>query len=105
MAQDSTVHARRRRPPTHPGEILREDVLPALHLSVSEAARQLRVTRQTLHRVLAGKSGISPEMAVRLGKFCGNGPGIWLRMQQAFDLWHAEERLRHELDKIPAHAA
>ncbi|HZF07943.1 MAG TPA: HigA family addiction module antitoxin, partial [Thermoanaerobaculia bacterium] len=67
--------------------------------------RQLRVTRQTLHRVLAGKSGISPEMAVRLGKFCGNGPGIWLRMQQTFDLWHAEERLRDELEKIPAHAA
>jgi addiction module HigA family antidote len=84
---------------------LREDVLPALNLSVSEAARQLRVTRQTLHRVLAGKSGISPEMAVRLGKFCGNGPGIWLRMQQTFDLWHAEKRLHYELEKIPAHVA
>ncbi len=82
---------------------MREDVLPALSLSVSEAARQLRVTRQTLHRVLAGKSGVSPEMAVRLGKFCGNGPGIWLRMQQTFDLWHAERRLRDDLEKIPAH--
>jgi addiction module HigA family antidote len=82
---------------------LRDDVLPALELSVSEAARQLRVTRQTLHRVLAGKSGVSPEMAVRLGKFCGNGPGLWLRMQQAFDLWHAEKSLRAELEKIPAH--
>ncbi len=105
MAQDSTAPTRLRRPPTHPGEILREDVLPALHLSVSEAARQLRVTRQTLHRVLAGKSGVSPDMAVRLGKFCGNGPGFWLRMQQTFDLWHAEKRLREELEKIPAHAA
>jgi addiction module HigA family antidote len=74
-----------------------------LELSVSEAARQLRVTRQTLHRVLAGKSGVSPEMAVRLGKFCGNGPGLWLRMQQTFDLWHAEKSLRDELEKIPAH--
>jgi addiction module HigA family antidote len=92
-----------RRPPTHPGAILREDVLPALNLSVSEAARQLRVTRQTLHRVLAETSGVSPEMAVRLGKFCGNGPGLWLRMQQAFDLWHAEQNLREELEKIPAH--
>jgi addiction module HigA family antidote len=82
---------------------LRDDVLPALELSVSEAARQLRVTRQTLHRVLAGKSGVSPEMAVRLGKFCGNGPGLWLRMQQTFDLWHAEKSLRDELEKIPAH--
>ena len=91
-----------RRPPTHPGSILREDVLPSLGLSVSEAARQLRVSRQTLHRILAGTSAVSPEMAVRLGKFCGNGAGLWLRMQEAFDLWHAERRLAEELDKIPA---
>lgn len=103
MALDTTQQGKSRRQPTHPGELLREDVLPALNLSVSEAARQLRVTRQTLHRVLAGKSAISPEMAVRLGKFCGNGPGLWLRMQQRFDLWHAEKRLCHELEEIPAH--
>ena len=64
-------------------------MLAALNLSVTEAARQLRVTRKTLHRVLAGTSGISPDMAVRLGKFCGNGPDLWLRMQQGY----AEERL------------
>lgn len=103
MSQETLVRGRPRRPPTHPGEILREDVLPALNLSVSEAARQLRVTRQTLHRVLSGMSGISPEMAVRLGKFCGNGPALWLRLQQSYDLWHAEKRLRDELEKIPAH--
>src|SRR5258708_6505041 len=102
MSQDPTAPIGLRRPPTHPGAILRDDVLPALELSVSEAARQLRVTRQTLHRVLAGKSGVSPEMAVRLGKFCGNGPGLWLRMQQTFDLWHAEKNLQDELEKIPA---
>jgi antitoxin HigA-1 len=85
--------------------VLREDVLPALDLSVSEAARQLRISRQTLHRVLSGKAGISPDMAVRLGKFCGNGPGIWLRLQQNHDLWHAEQRLTDELKKIPAHSA
>lgn len=96
---------RPRRPPTHPGEVLREDVLPAINISVSEAARQLRVTRQTLHRVLSGKAGISPEMAVRLGKFCGNGAGLWLRLQQSYDLWHAEKRLSEELKKIPAHRA
>jgi addiction module HigA family antidote len=103
MSEESLVRGKLRRPPTHPGELLREDVLPALNLTVSEAARQLRVTRQTLHRILSGTSAISPEMAVRLGKFCGNGPGIWLRMQQSFDLWHAEKRLRDELEKIPAH--
>ena len=91
------------RVPTHPGEILREDVLPSLGLSVSEAARQLRVSRQTLHRILAGTSAVTPDMAVRLGRFCGNEPGLWLRMQEAFDLWHAERRLADELEKIPAY--
>ena len=87
--------------PTHPGELLREDVLPALGLTVSEAARKLRISRQGLHRVLAGRMTVTPEMAVRLGKFCGNGPGLWLRMQAAFDLWHAERRMKDELRRIP----
>lgn len=98
-----TVEKRPKRRPTHPGEILREDVLPSLGLSVTEAARQLRVTRQTLHRILAGKAGVSPEMAVRLGKFCGNGPAIWLRLQHAYDLWIAERALEDEVAKIPSH--
>jgi addiction module HigA family antidote len=91
--------------PTHPGVILRDDVLPALGLSVSAAARQLRVTRQTLHRIMAGDMAVSPDMAVRLGHFCGNGAELWLRMQAAFDLWHAERRLKAELRRIPAHKA
>lgn len=92
-----------KRPPTHPGAILRDDVLPALGLSVSEAARQLGVTRQTLHRIMAEKTSISPEMAVRLGRFCGNGPALWLRMQQACDLWYAERELGSTLARIPVH--
>ena len=88
-------------PPVHPGEILREDVLPALGLSVAEAANQLRVSRQTLHRILSGTMAVSPEMAVRLGKFCGNGPGLWSRLQSAFDLWHAEKRMQKEIKRIP----
>lgn len=92
-------------PPTHPGEILRDDILPALGLTVAEAAKALRVSRQTLHRILSGKMAVSPEMAVRLGKFCGNGPGLWLRMQAAYDLWHAERRLRGEVKRIPTRAA
>jgi antitoxin HigA-1 len=91
------------RRPTHPGAILREDVLPALGLSISEAARQLGVTRQTLHRILAEKVSVTPEMAARLGRFCGNGAGIWLRMQQACDLWRAERELGSELKRIPVH--
>ena len=91
--------------PTHPGAILREDVLPALNLTVSEAARQLGVSRQMLHSILAERSAISPEMAVRFGRFCGNGAAFWLRMQTAHDLWHAERKLRDEIQKIPEHDA
>ena len=89
-----------KRPPFHPGEVLREDVLLALGLSVSEAARRLGISRQQLHRVLACTHPITTEMALRIGKFAGNGPGIWLRMQQAYDLWNAEQRMRDELSKI-----
>jgi len=95
------VSSRPNRKPTHPGELLREDVLAALGISISEAARRLRISRQTLHRILAGKAGVTPDMAVRLGKFCGNGPGLWLRMQQTYDLWDAEQRLAKEIGKIP----
>jgi len=88
------------RPPIHPGEILREDVLPALGISVSEAARKLGISRQQLHRVLACTHPITTEMALRIGKFAGNGPGLWLRMQQAYDLWYAEQRMKDELSEI-----
>ena len=91
--------------PAHPGEILREDVFPALGMNVSQAAQALHVSRQTLHRILAGTMAISPEMAVRLGKFCGNGPELWLRLQAAYDLWHAEKRLRAEIKSIPTRKA
>ena len=91
--------------PIHPGEILREDVLPGLGMQVSVAARHLGVTRQALHRILAGTASITPEMALRLGKFCGNGPGVWLRMQQRHDLWHAERAMRDALLAIPTQQA
>ena len=94
-----------KRAPTHPGEILREDVLPALRMSVSQAARELGVSRQLLHRILAGKAPVTPEMAVRLGKWLGNGPALWLGMQQALDVWHAERALRVRLERIPGHLA
>ncbi|MGP9820983.1 HigA family addiction module antitoxin [Salinarimonas sp. NSM] len=89
------------RPPTHPGAILREDVLPALGLTVTEVAGHLGVTRQQLHRILSEQSGISPEMALRLGKLCGNGEGLWIRMQESHDLWHARRKLGDALDRIP----
>jgi antitoxin HigA-1 len=94
----------RRRPawrPSHPGELLRDEILPALRLTVKDAAANLGVSRQTLHAILSEKSAVTPEMAVRLGKLCGDGPGIWLRMQQARDLWQAERDLADAVKKIP----
>ena len=89
-----------KRAPTHPGELLREVVLPELKLSVSEAARRLGVSRQQLHRILGCTHPITVEMALRIGRLAGNGAGVWLRMQQAHDLWHAERALRNELERI-----
>jgi len=80
-------------------------VLPALGLSVSAAAEHLRVSRQMLHRILAEESAVSPEMAVRLGKLCGDGPRIWLAMQQAHDLWRAERDLAGVIETIPTLSA
>jgi addiction module HigA family antidote len=107
MSAQHEEHLVTRRPercPTHPGLLLRNVVLPALKLSVKDAAAMMRVSRQTLHRIMAGDTSVTPEMAVRLGKFCGNGPDIWLRMQQAHDLWIAKQTLAKELPHIPSHA-
>ena len=94
-----------KRSPIHPGEVLREDVLPAIGLSVSEAARQRGISRQQLHRVLACTHPITTEMTLRIGKFTGNGPGLWLRMQQAYDLWHSEQKMKDKLSKIESIAS
>ena len=88
-----------KRKPTHPGEILREDVFPALAITVSEAAEGLGISRQTLHRILAEKLSVSPAMALRLGKFCGNDAAVWLNMQRTYDLWHAERELSKDLSR------
>lgn len=93
------------RPPTHPGAILREDVLPAIRASVSEAARELGISRQTLHRILAETHPVTPDMAVRLGKWCGNGPDLWIRLQAEYDVRQAEKRLAKAIAAIPARKA
>lgn len=87
------------RPPTHPGVFFAEDILPALgRRTIGEIARLLGVSRQTLHRVMAGDTAVSPEMAVRLGKLSGNGPELWLNMQAGYDAWEATQRLGRRLD-------
>jgi antitoxin HigA-1 len=88
------------RQPTHPGAVLREDVLPELGIIISEFARKLRVSRQIMHKVLSETSPVTPNIALRLGKFIGNGAGIWLRMQDAYDLWETEQKINKDLRKI-----
>jgi antitoxin HigA-1 len=88
-------------PPTHPGEILREDVLPALGKSKAEIARALGVSRHTLYELLGERQPVTPQMALRLGKLCGNGPGLWLRMQIAYDLAITAPSMAAELERIP----
>ena len=72
--------------PPHPGEIVRFDCIEPLGLTITQAAAGLGVTRQTLNNLVNGKSGISPEMAVRLGKAFGSSPEFWLRLQLQYDL-------------------
>ena len=87
------------RAPTAPGKLLADTVLPAAGKSKSEIARLLGVSRQTLYDILDCKQPITPRMAVRIGKLCGNGPRLWLNMQAAHDLWKAQQTV--DVSKIP----
>jgi antitoxin HigA-1 len=85
----------------HPGEMLREDVLPALGRSKTEIARLLGISRQTLYDILNEKQPITAQMALRIGKLCGNGGDIWIRLQTRYDMQMAEAALGDALDAIP----
>jgi addiction module HigA family antidote len=79
-----------KRKPTHPGEVLREDVIKPLNLTVTEAANRLGITRKTLSALLNCRAGMSPEMAIRVSRATGTTPESWLFMQAKLDLWNAE---------------
>ena len=79
--------------PPHPGEIIREFCVEPLNLNVTGAAKALGVTRKTLSALLNGRSGISPEMALRLSKVFGRSPEGWLRLQLQYDLWKTKKHL------------
>ncbi|MQY44452.1 HigA family addiction module antidote protein [Epibacterium sp. SM1969] len=79
--------------PTHPGELLREDILPEIDKSKTALADMLGISRQHLYDVLAERKPVSPPMAVRLAKLFGNDPLFWIRMQGAYDAWHAERNV------------
>jgi antitoxin HigA-1 len=90
--------------PVHPGRIVRQDCLEALGLTVTDGARILGVTRQALNNVINGKSGISPEMAIRLSKAFGSTAETWLRMQLAYDLAQArkdESKIKVRRQRVP----
>lgn len=93
------------RKPTHPGAVLREDVLPETGLSVSEIARRLRMSRQSLHRILAEEQPITPATALKLAKLLSTSPDVWLNMQRAVDLWDEQRELADDLDQIKPVAA
>lgn len=85
--------------PPHPAEILREDILPSLGITVTKAASQLGVSRAALSRVLNEKAAISPEMALRIEAWLGVDRGgradLWLQMQATFDMWQAREKMKN----------
>lgn len=90
--------------PTHPGQLLREDVIPATGRTKTEIASLLGISRQHLYDILEERKPVSPAVAVRLGKLFGDGPGIWIRMQAAYDTWQAEQLV--DVSSIPTiHAA
>ena len=84
--------------PSHPGALI-DDILPATGKSKTEIARLLGISRQHLYDIMGERKPVSPEVAVRLGKLFGDGPGVWVRMQAAYDTWHAERSV--DLSSIP----
>ena len=93
------------RKPTHPGAILREDVLPALGMTQTELAKRLAVSRLTVSELLHEKRGLSADLAIRLGKLAGSTPESWLRMQETLDLWILNQSKAGEYAQIERLAA
>jgi addiction module HigA family antidote len=83
------------------GEVLREDVFPALNKPMAELARLLGTSRTTLYAIMNGGQAVTSDMALKIGKLTGTSPAMWLNLQQAHDLHMSEARLADELKKIP----
>jgi antitoxin HigA-1 len=104
MAIPNTM--KRKIPPTHPGEILREDFMPEYGLNTASLATALGVSRQTINEVLRERRSITPIMALRLARLFGNTPQFWLNAQHSWDIWESENLYKRELDRIqPLNAA
>ena len=93
-------------PPTHPGEVLREDFMPDYSLTTTSLADSLRVYHQTINEFLRERRSITPIMALRLSRLFGNSPEFWLNAQNARDIWDSEQQHKNELKQIhPLNAA
>jgi addiction module HigA family antidote len=91
--------------PTHPGAVLRLDILPATELSISGMAERLHMSRQSLHRILAEEQPVTAATALKLARLLNTSPDLWLNMQRAVDLWDESHRLSEELASIEPIAA
>ena len=93
------------RQPTYPGEILKEDVFPAMKLSSSKAAKLLHISRQYMSDILNGRKPITPLLCLKIGKMSGNGPELWINMQARYNLWYAQQNPSNQkiLADIPAY--
>ena len=98
MAIPNTI--KREAPPTHPGEVLREDFMPDYGLTTSSLADALGVSRQTINEILRERRSVSPIMALRLSRLFGNTPEFWLNAQNARDIWDSEQNFKKELKQI-----
>jgi addiction module HigA family antidote len=88
------------RKPTHPGAILREDILPGLGLTQEQLAQSLGVSRRTVSELLHEKRPVTPDMAIRLSRLFGTTPDSWLSMQLSLDIWNLETRKKGEYSAI-----
>ena len=84
--------------PAHPGEILKQDVVPLTGMTIGQIATHLGVARATLSELLNEKLDVSHDMAIRLGKACGNRTRFWLALQMQFDLWQMEQERTFQID-------
>jgi addiction module HigA family antidote len=90
----------RKRRPTHPGEILREDVIPALNITQGEFARTIGVSRRTVNEILQEKRPVTIDTAHRLARALNTSPDVWLGLQQDVDLWDALQANKSEYERI-----
>ena len=99
------MHIHRKRRPTHPGSILREDILPAAGITQTELAESLGTSRRTVNEIINERRPVTPDMAIRLGRVFGNSPEFWLNLQQAVDIWQTTEEKKKIYDHLKPLAA